>query len=282
MLGGHRDPDAGVRADLHPVELESFLKYGDQRRRQRHGGVHPGLGQQHHELVAAQPAHHGGVLDRGSQPRRHHPQQFVTSGVPQRVVHVFEVVEVEKQEGAMESAVVGASFGQHLGRPFVESAAVQQPGQLVGACLAGADTGRPGFEERHRQPGQRGQQRGHRQPPGSRGDRDVAGRGQHADSRARRQQRCRQRRPRGRRTLVQRARREPRSHRDQQSREHPAAVEQSTRLIVAARQPHHEQRVRRREHHQSGGQPPHRRGTRHRSEDSENTTSASSTRSAIG
>ena len=68
--------------------------------RDLHGLLAAALGQQHRELVAAEPREHVGVAQpRAQRPRDAH-DQLVAGAVAERVVDRLEVVEVEHQRGA--------------------------------------------------------------------------------------------------------------------------------------------------------------------------------------
>ena len=85
--------------------------------------------EQYHELVAAQARHR--VIDPHArfQARGNHLQDRVTDGVPQGVVDVFEMVEVEEQQGAAPATLVQQA--QLLAEPVHQQRAIGQVGQWV-------------------------------------------------------------------------------------------------------------------------------------------------------
>ena len=96
------DADAGGdrQRAVEAVEQERLAQHvaeplGEQLRagRERHA-----LGE-HHELVAAEPADRVAGPDRGREPGRDRAQQLVAGLVPERVVDLLEVVEVDEERG---------------------------------------------------------------------------------------------------------------------------------------------------------------------------------------
>jgi hypothetical protein len=90
--------------------------------------------QQHRELVAAESDKRLGVDAAGTQPVRHRRQQPVAGLVPERVVDLLEVVQVQQQHRG------GATFrrrgewargGQHALGHLGEQQPISQPGQRI-------------------------------------------------------------------------------------------------------------------------------------------------------
>jgi hypothetical protein len=96
VIGRDGNADAGPNQDFVAVELErrphGHVDPGGQRRRV--GGLRQG-GLQHSEFIATQSRDHICLAHDRSQPIRGLPQQFVTERVPERVVDVLEVIEIE-------------------------------------------------------------------------------------------------------------------------------------------------------------------------------------------
>jgi hypothetical protein len=88
-----------------------------------------GLRLKNREFVAAQPRHGIGVAHAFAQPLRHHPQQIVASGVPQRVVDELEAVEIDHQKREL-LALPLAPAKRDLDLP-AEKHAVGEAGQRI-------------------------------------------------------------------------------------------------------------------------------------------------------
>ena len=88
------------------------------------------VGEQDHELVAADPGDDVRVAGAGAQAAGHLDEQPVAVGVPERVVDVLEAVEVEAEDGDGEPAA--ASARERELELLVEKAPVGKLGQLVG------------------------------------------------------------------------------------------------------------------------------------------------------
>ncbi len=92
-----RHPAAGLDADPHALQV-------DRRGQRAEDGVRAGLGhglrrepdEQHREFVAAEPRDQVVLLDRAGQPLGDVDQHDVAGGVAERLVGLFEVVEVEQ------------------------------------------------------------------------------------------------------------------------------------------------------------------------------------------
>ena len=110
-----------------PVRPWAPVTVASLRRACQEVGRHPlglglvGLGQDHGELVAAQPGQRVAVAQALGQHRPGAPDQLVADRVAQRVVGVLEVVQVERDHGA--GAVVALGGRQLAGEGGVEAAA---------------------------------------------------------------------------------------------------------------------------------------------------------------
>ena len=97
------------------------------------------VGEQHGELVAAEPGDRVGGRERALQPPAHLDEQAVAVVVAESVVDLLELVEVHDDErhrfGRARRAL------QRLAQPVVEQRAVGQTGQPVVQRLAAQDLG---------------------------------------------------------------------------------------------------------------------------------------------
>ena len=82
------------------------------------------------------------------QPRRHGSQEPVAGLVPERVVDLFEPVEVDEQRGAVDAAPAGP--GEHLLDPVQDEGAVGEPGERIVECLVPDALEQPGVADRDR------------------------------------------------------------------------------------------------------------------------------------
>ena len=83
---------------------------------------------EHHELVAAEPADLDAVRCEAGQPFGNAVDQAVADRMAERVVDALEIVEVEHGQRAVAVMVAG---GHHLADDLVEIGAVGQAGQIV-------------------------------------------------------------------------------------------------------------------------------------------------------
>ncbi len=144
------DADAGGRDDLGAAEWHRLVDHRLQPERESVGRRHVGVGEQHRELVAAEPRHQAWCLV--GQPLAGDGQQLVARGVAQGVVDVPEVVEVEHQhhasapgtDGVLDCGVHGPAVG-HAGQLVVQSLVGALRGDgvepLHSACLVQRDGG---------------------------------------------------------------------------------------------------------------------------------------------
>src|SRR6185369_8080277 len=84
---------------------------------------------EHDELVAAEPRDRVGLAQRGRESRRDRTEETVTGFVAERVVHLFEAVEVDEQRGRLQ--VVTPRAGEHLLDAVEDERAVRKPGKGV-------------------------------------------------------------------------------------------------------------------------------------------------------
>ena len=130
-IGNHADAGAGV--NLIAVD-------GDRRRnrsadlcRQRLGAgnvAHVLL--QQRELIAAKAGDHIGIAHAVLQPVGDDFQENVAGGMPQRIVDILEMIEIEIKHRESMSAAFGARKGQL--QPVEKRDAIGQAGQRIGAC----------------------------------------------------------------------------------------------------------------------------------------------------
>ena len=133
MLGGRREgdrPDARGDATTYAVEGRRVVadalddEVGDPL-----GSGLVGVGEHDGELVAAHPRHDVGGADRAAQQSRDRDEELVAGVVPERVVDLLEVVEVEQQQGA--GRTVPAAPVEVALELALEAAPVGQPGEHV-------------------------------------------------------------------------------------------------------------------------------------------------------
>ena len=87
------------------------------------------LGQQHDELVAAEPGDHAGLRENGADPVRDLLEQQVAVVMAERVVHVLEAVEVHQHH--CDAPTAGAALAQRVVGPGDEEITVAEAGQRV-------------------------------------------------------------------------------------------------------------------------------------------------------
>nr|WP_228430773.1 hypothetical protein [Baekduia soli] len=131
VVGPGRDADAGLDAERDPLDLDGGGELDEQPPRQLHGMV-GGVGapEDDGELVTAQPRDEVLGPDAAAQALGDLAEQQVAVHVPERVVDLLEVVEVEQHHG--RAGVVLADGGaQRVLQPRAQHAAVRQPGERV-------------------------------------------------------------------------------------------------------------------------------------------------------
>jgi hypothetical protein len=95
--------------------------------------------EQHGELVPAEPADRVGLRSRLGDAVRDLGEQHVPGGVPERVVDLLEVVEVDDQQRALRAGPRGGGHGRD--RPVLQQAPVAQAGERVVRGLEGHGLG---------------------------------------------------------------------------------------------------------------------------------------------
>jgi len=154
-----RDADAGLDLERDPAQPDRLGQRGAQPDGHLPGHALVGRrGQQHGELVTAQPGDQIAGPHAVGQPVRHHPQQGIADRMPQRVVDLLEPVEVEQQEPG--PAARPRHREQRVVGPAQQQGAVGQPGQLIVVSLVlaphrhrgtGVDGGHRQQEQQHEQ-----------------------------------------------------------------------------------------------------------------------------------
>ena len=99
VLRRHRDADAGLHPEPHAVDDHGLAQAGEQvGGHQVRGGRSLDRGEQHRELVPAEPRHGDVVVGERRQPVRHLADHLVTDVVTHGVVDLLEVVEVDEHD----------------------------------------------------------------------------------------------------------------------------------------------------------------------------------------
>ena len=91
--------------------------------------------QQDRKLIPGQPAQLVGFADRPAQTQRHGGQNLIAGGVTPGIVHRFEAVDVDQQNG--NGATMAVCLRQCRRHFFAKCLMIQQTGQqvLLGHCL---------------------------------------------------------------------------------------------------------------------------------------------------
>ncbi len=126
---GHAD--AGADVDEQPLEDDGRRELGEQPLGGLLGGLAAGAGQQHGELVTAEPGNGVDLPHGAGQPAADEHEQVVPHVVAEGVVDLLEAVEVEQQQGGSRPVLL-----ERLGGALREALAVGQPGERVGHRLA--------------------------------------------------------------------------------------------------------------------------------------------------
>ena len=129
--GARAIPERAGHLDLQPVEGDRLLEgLQDPPADPQHPRLVGGVRQQDGELVTAEPGHRAGLPDRGGQPRPDLGQEQVALLVPEGLVDLLEVVEVEDHDGRALGPAVG-DVVQGRGQAAPQVLAVRQPGERV-------------------------------------------------------------------------------------------------------------------------------------------------------
>jgi len=91
--------------------------------------------QQDHEFVTALPADRVRCADAIHQTISNRAQQLIADLVPQRIVDMFEVIEIQKKQGQL--LAVPSSQSDRLGQALREQDTIRQPSQKVMLCQIG-------------------------------------------------------------------------------------------------------------------------------------------------
>ena len=141
-LGAQGDPDRRRHLDPVPIDLEGLVAEITRLDRHRGGLVDPAvLVEQDGELVATQSGQELVLREAAGQPSCHLDQQSVPGFVPERVVDLLELVQVDHQERRSRGA---AEDRQPAGEPRLEERPVRKPGQRVVLGLVAERLGQPG------------------------------------------------------------------------------------------------------------------------------------------
>jgi hypothetical protein len=87
------------------------------------------LGKQHHKFIAALTAHGVGAAHRGSQAIRDGLKKLVADGVPERVVNLFEVIQIDIQHSELFALALGKR--NRVAEPVLQQRAIRQIGQRI-------------------------------------------------------------------------------------------------------------------------------------------------------
>jgi hypothetical protein len=120
-----RDADAHPDPGADRVDGERALEGGTQTCRERAGPNGAGVGQDHRELITADPRQQIGVPQRTPQSRADSLEDVIAGSVSERVVDLLEAIEVDEQErqlGAVlghvaENALSVSNSRRRFGRP---------------------------------------------------------------------------------------------------------------------------------------------------------------------
>ena len=95
----HRNAEARAEVDRVAADVQRLREGAEDPLGDLDRGGLAGAAQHEGELVAAQAGHGVTLADRMTQPRRDLAQDFVAFGMTERVVDVFEVVQIRKDDG---------------------------------------------------------------------------------------------------------------------------------------------------------------------------------------
>ncbi len=118
VLECRRNADAGADTDIAPVDLERLAQHLDDAVRQRLGGTElvALAGLNDGEFVAAEPGQNIGLAQQRFQTGRHFDQQGIAGGMAERIVDLFETIEVQQEngEGLLQAALPRRGFVDFL------------------------------------------------------------------------------------------------------------------------------------------------------------------------
>ncbi len=129
---GRKGADANTHRDIEVVAANAMGR----RQRREHFGCRDGcvfylieFRKHDHKFVSAEAADRVRDADTCLQPLRHRLQQHVSHRVPERVIDVFEPIEVYEQHG--QAGVAAPGRRNRLGQPVVQQRSVRQVGEHV-------------------------------------------------------------------------------------------------------------------------------------------------------
>ena len=129
--GAIATPTEAATSHLVPVERDGLLEGPQQAAGEVHGAVLvDGAGEQDGELVAAEPGDGAGRADDALEPEGDLHEQAVALLVPERLVDLLELVEVEDEDRGAGRRALGHR-GQRGGEPALQVRAVGQAGEGV-------------------------------------------------------------------------------------------------------------------------------------------------------
>ena len=129
MLGSERDADTRMHIQGKTIDHERGLDgLGDRIRNIRCRLRHAGSRDDDPELVGAQARNHVSVSESLLQADAELAQQFVAVAVTQRIIDLFEAVDVDAQKHQLKRRLFGAEkLLQTLGQPR----AIRHPGERI-------------------------------------------------------------------------------------------------------------------------------------------------------
>src|ERR1039457_4415754 len=133
---GERDSDAHAYVQARHRQHERVLDLGRQPLGDDGGVVRVGVGEQDAEFVTAEASQYVSIPEHALQTRPQHLQYLVTYGMPEGVVDLLEMVEVQQQQGEV-TGVIGPcrSAREELVEHAQQMTAVAEACQLVAERL---------------------------------------------------------------------------------------------------------------------------------------------------
>ena len=139
VIGSQRDADTGADVQTGGADVDRLFEQGRDALGHGRGLVGIRSVKEHGELVAAQARHEVVATDDLTDAGADLAQQRVPGLVPERVVDLLEVVQIDQQQG--QAAGLGAVVGQRGQGPLElvqKAATIAESGQFVGQT-PGAD-----------------------------------------------------------------------------------------------------------------------------------------------
>ena len=130
LVVDHRDPHRGADDDVLAVDDIGRTYCCDNALREPHHlfAVASDRGD-HRELVATKARHQIAAAQRVRKPQGHIADKLVADMMAERIVHVFEVIEVDVEHGRRRGAA--ANFLNHRFQPFTEEDAVGKAAERI-------------------------------------------------------------------------------------------------------------------------------------------------------